>query len=114
MQHDEPRQNGLAAHAPLSGGPSSLRERVVDTSLMLAEQKGSWSAVRLHDVADRLSVPTPEILNHYRDLDAVADAWFQRGKAPVLSLWLKEDRDWTNHQAYGRGGYTTARNPHSE
>ena len=46
---------------------------------MLAEEKGSWSAVRLHDVADRLSVPTPEILDHYRDLDAVADAWFLRG-----------------------------------
>ena len=41
-------------------------------------EKGSWSAVRLHDVADRLSVPTP-ILDEYRDLDAVADAWFLRG-----------------------------------
>ena len=78
MQDDEPRRNG-SAHAPPSGGTPGLRERIVDTSLMLAEQKGSWSAVRLQDVADRLSVPTPEILDHYRDLDAVADAWFLRG-----------------------------------
>jgi AcrR family transcriptional regulator len=56
-----------------------LRERIVDTALALAEERGNWSAVRLHDVADRLSVPTPQILDHYRDLDAVADAWFLRG-----------------------------------
>ena len=56
-----------------------LSERIVDTALGLAEEKGSWSAVRLHDVADRLSVPTPQILDHYRDVDAVADAWFLRG-----------------------------------
>ena len=79
MQDDEPKRNGSAAHAPPSGGAPGLRERIVDTSLLLAEQKGSWSAVRLHDVADRLSVPTPEILDHYRDLNAVADAWFLRG-----------------------------------
>src|SRR5215218_11399290 len=46
---------------------------------MMAEEKGSWSAVRFHDVADRLSVPTSKVLDEYRDLDAVADAWFLRG-----------------------------------
>ena len=56
-----------------------LRDLVVDTALIMAEEKGSWSAVRLHDVADRLSVPTPKVLDEYRDLDAVADAWFLRG-----------------------------------
>jgi ubiquinone biosynthesis protein COQ9 len=30
-------------------------------------------------VADRLSVPTSKVLDEYRDLDAVADAWFLRG-----------------------------------
>ena len=60
-------------HAP------DLAERIVDAALAIAEEKGRWSAVRLHDVADRLSIHTSEILNHYRDLDAVADAWFLRG-----------------------------------
>jgi AcrR family transcriptional regulator len=62
-----------------------LTERIVDTALALAEARGSWSAVRLHDVADRLSVPTPQILDHYRDLDAVADAWFQRGLKAMVA-----------------------------
>lgn len=61
------------------GRTPDLRERIVDAALTIAEERGSWSAVRLHDVADRLSVPTPKILDHYRDLDAVADAWFLRG-----------------------------------
>jgi ubiquinone biosynthesis protein COQ9 len=52
---------------------------VVDTALIMAEEKGSWSAVRLLDVADRLSVPTAKVLEEYRDLDAVADEWFVRG-----------------------------------
>jgi AcrR family transcriptional regulator len=69
----------LDTYAPPPGGTPDLRERIVDTALAVAEEKGSWSAVRLHDVADRLSVPTPQILDYYRDLDAVADAWFLRG-----------------------------------
>ena len=62
-----------------ASNPPDLRELVVDTALIMAEEKGSWSAVRLHDVADRLSVPTSKVLDEYRDLDAVADAWFLRG-----------------------------------
>jgi AcrR family transcriptional regulator len=68
-----------------TGGAPDLRERIVDTALTLAEEKGSWSAVRLHDVADRLSVPAPQILDHYRDLDAVADAWFLRGLKAMVA-----------------------------
>jgi AcrR family transcriptional regulator len=68
-----------------SGAPD-LRERILDTALVLAEEKGRWSAVRLHDVADRLSISASQVLDHYRDLDAVADAWFLRGlKAMVGS-----------------------------
>jgi AcrR family transcriptional regulator len=66
-------------NAPPPLDAPTFRERIVDTALTLAEEKGSWSAVRLHDVADRLCVATPQILEHYRDLDAVADAWFLRG-----------------------------------
>ncbi len=60
-------------------GAVDLRERILDTALALAEEKGRWSAVRLHDVANRLSISASQVLDHYRDLDAVADAWFLRG-----------------------------------
>jgi AcrR family transcriptional regulator len=53
--------------------------RILDTALAIAEEKGEWSTVRLHDVADRLALPVVQLLDHYRDLDAIADAWFLRG-----------------------------------
>jgi AcrR family transcriptional regulator len=68
-----------------AGGTPNLRDHILDAALQIAEERGGWSAVRLHDVSDRLSVPTPEILEHYRDLDAVADAWFQRGLKAMVA-----------------------------
>src|SRR5215207_4549753 len=55
------------AESPSSATACNLTEQVIDTALALAEEKGSWSAVRLHDVAERLSVQTPQILDHYRE-----------------------------------------------
>jgi AcrR family transcriptional regulator len=78
MEHDQ-AQPDTNLSAPPQPEALELRERIVDTALALAEEKGSWSAVRLHDVAERLFVPTYKIVEHYRDLDAVADAWFLRG-----------------------------------
>jgi AcrR family transcriptional regulator len=69
----------LDINVPPSGGAPDLREQIVDAALTLAEEKANWSAVRLHDVAERLAVPTAQILDYYRDLNAVADAWFLRG-----------------------------------
>ncbi len=66
-----------AAQAPLD-------QRIVDGALDLAEEAG-WEAVRLRVVAARLGVPLAEVLLHYRDLDAVADAWFRRAWSAMLA-----------------------------
>ena len=83
MERDQ-AQPDTNLNAPPQHEMPELRDRIVDTALALAEEKGSWSAVRLHDVAARLSVPTYEIAEHYRDLDAVADAWFLRGLKAMI------------------------------
>ncbi len=57
--------------------PVPLAERIVDETLALAEEAG-WEGVRLRLVAERCGVTLPEVLAHYRDIDAVADAWFER------------------------------------
>jgi AcrR family transcriptional regulator len=98
MEHDR-AQAGPHADAPPQGGMPDLRERIVDAALAIAEEKGSWSAVRLHDVADRLSVPTPQVLEHYRDLDAVADAWFQRG---LKAMVAPKPGDFLDHPEWRR------------
>ncbi|MCH8809759.1 MAG: hypothetical protein IH993_08015 [Proteobacteria bacterium] len=66
-----------AAEAPLA-------ERIVDAALDLAEEAG-WDGLRLRVVAARLGVPLTEVLVHYRDLDAVADAWFRRAWSAMLA-----------------------------
>jgi AcrR family transcriptional regulator len=63
------------AEAP---GAQDLPARIVNAAIAIAEERGRWSAVRLHDVAGRLGVPTSQVLDHFRDLDSVADAWFMR------------------------------------
>ena len=62
-----------------------LRTAILDAALDLAEEKGQWSAVRLHDVADRLQIPPSKVLDYYRDLDSVADAWFLRGLKAMVA-----------------------------
>lgn len=65
-----------AAEAPLD-------RRIVDGALDLAEEAG-WDGLRLREVAARLGVPLAEVLIHYRDLDAVANAWFRRAWVAML------------------------------
>jgi AcrR family transcriptional regulator len=61
-----------------------LDSRIVDTAIDLAEEMG-WGNVRLRDVANRLNIPLAELRTYYRDLDAVADAWFTRAMDAMLA-----------------------------
>ena len=63
---------------PDRSGATDLATRIMEAAVALAEERG-WAAVRLHDVAARLGVPPGRVLDHYRDLDGIADAWFRRG-----------------------------------
>jgi AcrR family transcriptional regulator len=63
--------------------PQSLRDRIVDTAIDLAEQEG-WEDLRLRKVAERCGVDLPDVLSEFRDIDAVADAWFERALAAML------------------------------
>ena len=67
-----------------SRAPGSLGPRIVDAALDLAEDVG-WGSVRLRLVAERLNVPPAEVAAHFRDLDAIADAWFARARQAMLA-----------------------------
>ncbi len=62
---------------------TELSARVVDAALDLADE-GGWDGLRLHKVAEQLGVPLSDVLTHYRDLDAVANAWFRRAWAAMI------------------------------
>jgi AcrR family transcriptional regulator len=70
---------------PERRGRRALADRIVDAALVLAEERG-WENLRLHQVADQLGVPLAEVAAQYRDLDAVANAWFERARRHLVSL----------------------------
>ncbi|MFQ5935963.1 MAG: TetR/AcrR family transcriptional regulator [Acidiferrobacterales bacterium] len=62
---------------------SDLRERIVDTALALGEQR-PWEAVRLHDVADALSISLNDVRQYFREKEELVDAWFDRADGAAL------------------------------
>jgi AcrR family transcriptional regulator len=60
-------------------------ERIVDAAIALAEERG-WENVRLYLIAERLDIGLDEIGQQFRDLDAIANAWFGRARRRLLRL----------------------------
>ena len=74
----------IPVHHDSGADETPLRDRIVDEALRQAELQG-WEALRLTEVAARLEVPMAAVLAEFRDLDAVANAWFLRGLEAMLA-----------------------------
>lgn len=61
-----------------------IEGEVVTAALDIAEAEG-WPAVRLHRIADRTGLPLERIGARFRDVDAIADRWFDRARAALLA-----------------------------
>jgi AcrR family transcriptional regulator len=59
-------------------------EAILDEALAEAGRVG-WHGLRLHRVAARLGQPLSELYRHYRDADAIAEAWLSRADRAMLS-----------------------------
>lgn len=68
----------------------SLRDRIVDNTLTLAEQS-SWEAVRLHQVAAALGITLDDVRAHFREKEDIVDAWFDRADAAMLAEAARPD-----------------------
>ena len=66
------QQSGPSSDSKLMP-PQSLRDRIVDTAIDLAEREG-WEDLRLRKVAERCGVDLADVLSEFRDSDAVANA----------------------------------------
>lgn len=64
--------------------PEPLRDRILDMAVAIAAADGGWYDLRLHIIAARLDVPLATVLAHFRDADAIADAWFARALGAML------------------------------
>lgn len=69
----------------------SLERGIVDAAVAQGRAEG-WDRVRLADIARDLKVPVSEVLGAYRDLDAVADAWFARATAAMADAGARAVR----------------------
>lgn len=63
---------------------ADVAERILAASLAEAERAG-WSALRLNRVASALGMPLTEIYRHYRDADAIAEAWLAKADRAMLA-----------------------------
>ncbi|MEE9317125.1 MAG: hypothetical protein V3U48_02405 [Rhodospirillales bacterium] len=62
----------------------NVQDRILETALAIAEKEG-WAGVGPSAVADRAKVPLTELRRHYRDADAIANAWFARALDAMLA-----------------------------
>jgi len=64
--------------------PPADAEAILHEALAEADRVG-WDGLRLHRVAARLGLPLSDLYRHYRDGDAIADAWLSRADRAMLS-----------------------------
>ncbi len=76
MSKTRSRRTAAAEH------PSAAR--ILEAALDRADQHG-WDKLRLRELAADLGVPLSEVLVHYRDADAIANAWFRQALAAMLA-----------------------------
>lgn len=69
----------------------SLERSIVDAAVVRGRAEG-WHRVRLSDISHDLKVSVSEVLGAYRDLDAVADAWFARATAAMADAGARAAR----------------------
>ena len=77
-------QTNTAAQRNTAAQSGDLDRRILDRTLELAGEVG-WENVRLRRVAADLGITLPELIAHYRDLDAIADGWFRRALEAMLA-----------------------------
>lgn len=66
-------------------GSPDLSDAIVAVALAQAERDG-WEGLRLNRVADALSIPLSTVYGHFRDVDAVAEAWLSRADRAMLAV----------------------------
>jgi len=59
-------------------------EAILDATLVEAEASG-WAGLRLHRVAATLGISLAELYLHYRDADAIAEAWLSVADQAMLA-----------------------------
>ena len=63
---------------------TGVQDRILTAALAIAGEEG-WASAGLSAGAARAKVPMSELRRHFRDTDAIADAWFRVGLDAMLA-----------------------------
>ena len=63
---------------------TGVQDRILKAALAIAGEEG-WASAGLSAVAARAKVPVSKLRRHFRDTDAIADAWFRVGLDAMLA-----------------------------
>ncbi|MEK9673398.1 MAG: hypothetical protein VW268_13005 [Rhodospirillaceae bacterium] len=61
-----------------------MTETILDAALKAADRIG-WQGLNLSMLADGLGMSAKDLRGHYRDKDAIADAWFRTAQDAMLA-----------------------------
>jgi ubiquinone biosynthesis protein COQ9 len=68
---------------PSQDAAHDLAQAIMAVALEQAERTG-WDGLRLHEVAAALDISLADIYRHYRDADAIAEAWLAKADRAML------------------------------
>ena len=92
---------------------ASTPDAVLDAALALADEIG-WSKVTAQAIGARLGGGPGLVIAHYRDLDAIADAWFRRALGDALSVPADPAPPFDQRLAHVFGRWLDALAPHRQ
>lgn len=73
------------ARRRFSRRPAADAQAILQAALAEADRAG-WEGLRLHRVASGLGIALPELYGHYRDADAIAEAWLSVADRAMLAV----------------------------
>jgi AcrR family transcriptional regulator len=83
----------MASRSKNSQKKSKVSAQQILTATLLRAETVGWQNIRLHDIADDLGTSLTIIKEHFRDTDAIANAWFLKSLDAMLAPTHKGFRD---------------------
>lgn len=93
--------------------PAPTADDVLDAALALSDEIG-WPQVTAHAIGARLGQVPDVILDHYDDLDGIADAWFRRALAAAAATMADDTLPFDERLAQVFGRWLEALAPHRQ
>jgi AcrR family transcriptional regulator len=76
----------ISAEPRTGGAVDEVPRHIVQVALRIAQERGSWDAVHVHDVARKAGISLEELRQHFGDKDAIAEGLFDLADEALLAM----------------------------